>query len=56
MPAPVRWRKSSHSSDSNICVEIAHIGLRMAVRDSKNPTGPTISLPAISVTNLLHSL
>lgn len=37
------WRKSSHSGTSGTCVEIASLddGHR-AVRDSKNPTGPTL--------------
>ena len=41
------WRKSSRSNaggNAN-CVEIALTGVTAAVRDSKNPTGPTISLP-----------
>jgi hypothetical protein len=36
----VAWRKSSASGgDGGNCVEVASIG---AVRDSKNPTGPTL--------------
>ena len=60
MPAPdlttARWRKSSHSSDSNVCVEVALIGPMAALRDSKNSTGPTLTLPARSFTNLLLSV
>ncbi len=39
-PHAMRWRKSSRSSgqDGN-CVELAYAG---AVRDSKNPAGPTL--------------
>ena len=34
------WRKSSRSSGQNgACVELTHAG---AVRDSKNPAGPTL--------------
>jgi hypothetical protein len=41
-PGPVfRWRKSSFSSSGAECVEVAAAG-RGAVRDSKNPEGPTI--------------
>lgn len=36
---PIRWLKSTRSGDQGDCVELAHIG---AVRDSKNPTGPTL--------------
>jgi len=37
-----RWRKSSHSGQDTECVELAHTG--DAVRDSKNPTGPTLTV------------
>lgn len=41
------WRKSSHSSSSGNCVELAVAGrTRIAVRDSKDPSGP-ILLPTI---------
>lgn len=36
----VRWRKSSWSTASDTCVELAYVG---AVRDSKNPTGPMLT-------------
>jgi uncharacterized protein DUF397 len=37
----IRWRKSSQSGASaNGCVELAHTV--DTVRDSKNPTGPTL--------------
>jgi uncharacterized protein DUF397 len=41
------WRKSSRSNaggNAN-CVEVSLTGVTAAVRDSKNPAGPTISLP-----------
>jgi hypothetical protein len=37
-----RWRKSTRSSGSGNCVEIAEIGDAVAVRDSKNPGGPVL--------------
>jgi hypothetical protein len=37
---PHRWRKSSYSSSGTNCVELA--GTMDRVRDSKNPTGPSL--------------
>ena len=37
-----RWRKSSLSSANGQCVEIALVGDHVAVRDSKNPSGPSL--------------
>jgi hypothetical protein len=42
MTTAIRWRKSSRSDGQDTCVELAHTG--DAVRDSKNPTGPTLTL------------
>ncbi|CCH35745.1 DUF397 domain-containing protein [Actinosynnema sp. NPDC047251] len=48
MPRALAWRKSSYSGGANTdCVEIASTGSRMAVRDSKNPTGPVIAFPVV---------
>ncbi|MET8010699.1 DUF397 domain-containing protein [Streptomyces sp. NPDC005271] len=40
------WRKSSYSSDTGgHCVEVAAIPIhQVAIRDSKNPYGPTLLL------------
>jgi uncharacterized protein DUF397 len=41
------WRKSSRSNgDGNVCVEIALLSEATAIRDSKNPTGGTLVVPA----------
>lgn len=41
---PLAWRKSRHSGGGENCVEVANLLQGgMAVRDSKNPTGPTLS-------------
>ncbi|MDQ3153674.1 MAG: DUF397 domain-containing protein [Actinomycetota bacterium] len=48
MPAPnpntARWRKSSRSSDTANCVEVALTGAAVAVRDSKQPNGVTLTV------------
>jgi hypothetical protein len=40
-PATANWRKSSHSSN-NGCIEVARSGDQIAVRDSKDPSGPVL--------------
>jgi hypothetical protein len=50
------WRKSTRSSDSNTCVEVAFAGPAVGLRDSKNPTGPVLTLPAPSLAALLHTV
>ena len=40
--AGVTWRKSSRSGSQSDCVEVARTATVGAVRDSKNPTGPTL--------------
>lgn len=40
----VAWRKSSFSSEpEGNCVEVALVATAVAVRDSKNASGPTLS-------------
>jgi hypothetical protein len=49
------WRKSSYSGGggNDACVELAHLGSMIAVRDSKNPTGPALlANPAALLTHL----
>jgi hypothetical protein len=42
------WHKSSYSANSANCVEIAGGTEKVAIRDSKNPAGPTITTPAFA--------
>ena len=37
-----QWRKSSYSGNSGNCVEVAITGSLIGIRDSKNPSGPTL--------------
>jgi len=49
----LRWRKSGHSaSQSGECVEVAAMDNVVAIRDSKAPDGPLLTLTA----NTWHSL
>jgi hypothetical protein len=39
------WRKSTYSVGGDNCVEVAtHLPGTVALRDSKNPTGPTLTV------------
>ncbi|MCU1682127.1 MAG: hypothetical protein JWQ81_2866 [Amycolatopsis sp.] len=41
------WHKSSRSANGGgNCVEVAFVPTAVAVRDSKNPTGPALAFPA----------
>jgi hypothetical protein len=46
MITAARWRKSSYSGQESACVELAHT--MDALRDSKNPTGPTLNCPTLA--------
>jgi hypothetical protein len=57
----VRWKRSSHSTGANNCVETArpHTGPAaglIAVRDSKNPQGPALLLSPESWARFTASL
>jgi hypothetical protein len=45
---PAHWIKSSRSSGNGACVEVAYSVDGVAVRDSKDPSGPNLRLEAES--------
>jgi hypothetical protein len=50
------WRKSSFSGGGGGgCVEVAWPNPRVAVRDSKHPTGPTLTFPPDRWTTFLRA-
>ncbi|WP_030911048.1 DUF397 domain-containing protein [Streptomyces sp. NRRL F-5126] len=38
------WITSSYSNGGGNCVEVAELAHAVAIRDSKNPTGPALTL------------
>lgn len=52
------WRKSSYSGpgDGNECVEIANSPTHIAVRDSKAPSGATLTFPAGAFSAFVEAL
>ncbi|WP_329217414.1 DUF397 domain-containing protein [Streptomyces sp. NBC_01485] len=50
------WIKSSYSDAGQNCVEVALVAPAVGVRDSKNPAGPALLLPAPAWAEFLSSL
>lgn len=50
------WRKSTRSANGGgNCVEVAFVPKTIAVRDSKNPTGPALAFPVTAWSAFLDS-
>ncbi|HEY1919998.1 MAG TPA: DUF397 domain-containing protein [Streptosporangiaceae bacterium] len=54
----VAWRKSRRSNASGNCVEVAPLaeGQRLAIRDSKDPSGPVLLVSAAGWRSFTSSL
>ncbi|MFF3482254.1 DUF397 domain-containing protein [Streptomyces sp. NPDC002701] len=52
---PLAWRKSSYSSDQGgDCIEVAETpATTIAIRDSKNPAGPVLTLAPAAFSTFL---
>ena len=50
------WRRSSRSSATANCVEAAVAGAAVGVRDSKDPDGPVLVLPAAAWTHFVAAI
>ena len=51
-----RWKKSSHSMGNGDCVEACSSGDAILVRDSRNKSGPVLSVSTASWTSLMERL
>ncbi|MER7849972.1 DUF397 domain-containing protein [Kitasatospora sp. NPDC096077] len=50
------WRKSSRSNDSGNCVELALLREAVAIRDSKNPSGPALAFDRAAHTAFIRAV
>lgn len=54
--AALGWRTSSYSSSASNCVEVALGGPAIGLRDSKDPHGPVLAVPAGCWSPFLHGV
>jgi hypothetical protein len=51
------WRKSSHSTGEPCnCVEARRTGSRVEIRDSKDPSGPTLAISTAAWGDLIRRM
>ncbi|MEU7844472.1 DUF397 domain-containing protein [Micromonospora sp. NPDC049114] len=50
------WRTSTRSSGNGNCVEVATVDGRIAVRDSKDRSGPVLAFGSAAWRSFLHGL
>ncbi|TDB84317.1 DUF397 domain-containing protein [Actinomadura sp. KC216] len=50
------WRKSTRSAGTGDCVEVADVAEGVAVRDSKDPSGPKLTLTLNAWRGLLRDV
>jgi hypothetical protein len=56
-PSTPIWRKSSYSNGTGgECVEVATLPTGTAIRDSKSPNGPTLTLPRNTWTEFVRAV
>jgi hypothetical protein len=48
------WFKSSRSAENPACVEVRFVPAAIDVRDSKNPTGPTLTFSRAAWTKFVR--
>ncbi|MGW6310573.1 DUF397 domain-containing protein [Streptomyces niveus] len=55
--AGLTWTKSSYSGGQSDCLEVSHgTATALPVRDSKHPTGPTLTIPHSAWTAFITSV